>query len=276
MEIILKKKFFCRQWEKCNCNKEKNPPLDSFRIEDPAEIEIDPVFAEKQDSIIWVAGIATVSFTTADSKDAAMTPPDEEVKVESLATLVDASGVAVAVLSQLDPARNLNSRPLRTQHGTLKAEATATLKDLKLILADGTEVPADIVLKDADQDLAFIRVRAESKEAKGLTFPAVDLKDSATANVLDEVFNRAPNVYLSNISAATRKPRVYYRALGATGGSPTFNLEGKLIGVTTTRLLKGKQPAAAIIPAADILPGLEQIKAGRPATDGKAATNSSK
>ena len=243
------------------------------------------VFAEKQDSIIWVAGIATVSFTTADSKDAAMTPPDEEVKVESLATLVDTSGVAVAVLSQLDPARNINSRPLRTQHGTLKAEATATLKDLKLILADGTEVPADIVLKDADQDLAFIRVRADSKEAKGLVFPAVDLKDSAPADVLDEVvtvsrldevFNRAPNVYLSNISAATRKPRVYYRALGATGGSPTFNLEGKLIGVTTTRLLKGKQPAAAIIPAADILPGLEQIKAGRPATDGKAATNSSK
>jgi hypothetical protein len=240
------------------------------------------VFAEKQDSVIWVSGIANLSFTAADSKDAAATPPDEEIKVESLATLVDPSGVAVAVLSQLDPARNVNGRSVRSPRGPVKVEASATLKDLKLILADGTEVPAEIVLKDADHDLAFIRARAGSKEARGASFSSVNLRDSATPAILDEVvcisrmdeiFNRAPNVFSSNINMATRQPRVYYRALGATGGCPTFNTDGKLIGITATRFLKGKQPAAAIIPASDILPGLEQINHAKPAPEGNAAAN---
>jgi hypothetical protein len=174
------------------------------------------LFQAKQDSVIWVTGVATLSFTASDSRDAGMTPPDEEVKVESLATLVDASGVAVAVLSQLDPARNMNNRPLRTSRGPMKLETTATLKDLKLVLADGSEILADIVLKDEDLDLAFVRARAEGGNTNGVVFPALNLKDSVTANVLDEAisitrldetFNRAPNVFASHINMATRKPR---------------------------------------------------------------------
>jgi hypothetical protein len=241
------------------------------------------LFQAKQDSVIWVTGVATLSFTASDSRDAGMTPPDEEVKVESLATLVDASGVAVAVLSQLDPARNMNNRPLRTSRGPMKLETTATLKDLKLVLADGSEILADIVLKDEDLDLAFVRARAEGGNTNGVVFPALNLKDSVTANVLDEAisitrldetFNRAPNVFASHINMATRKPRVFYRAIGATGGCPTFSAEGKLIGITSARLIKGKQAAAAIVPATEILEGLEQIKSNKQSS-GAGSTNAS-
>lgn len=240
------------------------------------------IFQEKQDSVIWVTGVATLSFSAADSKDSGALPADEEVKVDSLATLIDDAGVAVAVLSQLDPSRSMNNRPVRTSRGPLNLVTTATLKDLKLILADGNEVPADIILKDEDLDLAFVRARADSKEAKGVVFHALNLKDSAAASVLDETvsitrleetFNRAPNVFPSYINMATTKPRVFYRALGATGGCPTFNADGKLIGITATRLVKGKQPAAAIVPAADILEELEQVKANKNSAPGTPAIN---
>lgn len=231
------------------------------------------VFAEKQDSVVWISGVATISFTAADSKDAAITPPDEETKVESLATIVDPAGLAVAVLSQLDPARGLNGRTVRTVHGPVKVDAVATLKEVKLILADGTEVPADVVLKDVDLDLAFIRIKPASKEAKGASFPAVDLQDSAPGKILDEVvtvtrldevFNRAPNVFPGYINMITKKPRVFLRATGATGGCPTFTHEGKIIGITAGRLVKGKPSAAAIIPAAEVLEVVKQIKPVKP------------
>jgi S1-C subfamily serine protease len=226
------------------------------------------IFADKQDSVVWVSAVATISFSSAESKDS-ISVPDQESKMESLATIVDTNGVAVTVLSQLDPSRNINGRSVRTANGSVKVEAATSLKEVKVTLADGTEIPADVVLKDINLDLAIIRIQMDSKEAKGATFPAVDLKDSATGKVLDdvvtltrmdEVFNRAPTVYYGQINMITKKPRVFLRATGATGGCPTFNTDGKIIGITSGRFVKGRQPAAAIIPAADVLEVLGQLK----------------
>jgi hypothetical protein len=46
-------------------------------------------------------------------------------------------------------------------------------------MADGTEIPADVLMRDSDLDLAFLRVKAGSKESKGVEFKAVDLKSAA-------------------------------------------------------------------------------------------------
>jgi hypothetical protein len=231
------------------------------------------IFAEKQDSVIWVSAVANITFSSSESKDTPISLPDEEAKVEALATLVDTNGLAVTVLSQLDPSRNINGRSIRTPQGSVKVEASTKLKEVKVTLADGTEIPAEVVLKDLNLDLAIIRINLASKEAKGAVFPVVDLKDSAAGKVLDEVvtltrmdevFNRAPNVYYGQINMVTKKPRVFLRANGATGGCPTFTTDGKIIGITAGRLMKGKNPAAAIIPAVDVLEVLGQVKPASP------------
>jgi S1-C subfamily serine protease len=199
--------------------------------------------------------------------------PDEEAKVQSLGTIIDPTGLVITALSQIDPAGSVNGRTVRTQTGTAKLEAVSVLKDVKITLADGTDVPAEVVYKDTDLDLAFIRVKADSKEAKGLTFPAIDLKDSATGKVLDETvtitrmeetFNRVPNVVLGEVNMITKKPRVFLRAFGATVGCPTFNLEGKILGITAMRLSKGRPLAPALIPAADVLEVMQNIGAAKP------------
>ena len=227
------------------------------------------LFAEKSDAVVWVTGVAKISFSAADSKDGGVNLPDDESKVEALATLVDTNGLAVTILSQLDPARALSGRSLRTAQGPVKVEAVSTLKEVAIVMPDGTEIPAELILKDTDLDLAVLRIKTASKEAKGLVINAIDLKDSATGHVLDEtvtltrmdeVFNRVPNVFVGQVNMVTKKPRVFLRATGATGGCPTFNADGKILGITTGRYVKGKTPAAAIIPAADVLEVLGQIK----------------
>lgn len=230
------------------------------------------IAAEKQDSVIWVLGVAKMSFSVPDSSSPANIP-DEEVKVDAMATIVQTNGLAVTVLSQLDPARAMNGRSLRTSRGPVKVDAVSSLKEIKVVMADGTEIPADLVLKDTDLDLAVIRIKTASKEAKGVTFPAVDLKNSATAEMLDsvvsitrmdEVFNRAVNVIPGHVNMITKTPRLFLRASGATGGCPTFSFDGKLIGITAGRLVKGHQPSAAIIPAADVLEIVEQAANAKP------------
>jgi S1-C subfamily serine protease len=140
-------------------------------------------------------------------------------------------------------------------------------------MPDGTEISAEMVMKDINLDLAVVRIRSLSKEASGMVYHAVDLKDHAEGHILDEVvtiwrepeiFNRMPAVNPGYIGMITKKPRVFLRASGASGDCPTFNMDGKLIGITSGRTKNGKVVEAAIIPAADVLDVVEQSKTQKP------------
>ncbi|MCX6922882.1 MAG: serine protease [Verrucomicrobia bacterium] len=246
------------------------------RSEDDLNAAARKILTNKQDSVVWISAIAKTSFTATGAKDSAMNVPDQESKVEALATIIDPSGLAVTMLSQVDPGRNVSGRSVRTAQGVVKVEASSTLKEVKVIMPDGTEIPAEIVMKDADLDLAFVRIKASSKEAKGVAFQAVDLKDSAPGGILDEVvtisrmdevLNRVPSVARGQINTITKKPHQFLRAGGAIGGCPTFLVNGKLLGITAARLVTGKSPWAVIIPAADVLEIAEQAKNVKPAAE---------
>jgi S1-C subfamily serine protease len=233
------------------------------------------IFAEKQDSVIWITGVAKVSFTTLDSSSGANIP-DEEAKVMAMGTIVSTNGLVVTVLSQLDPSSNVKGQMIRTENGPVKLDATSVIKELKAVMPDGTEVPAELVLKDVNLDLAVVRIKSDSKEASGEVFHAVDLKDSAEGHILDEVatiirmpevFYRVPAITTGRIGMITKKPRVFLRAEGSAPGCPTFNLDGKLIGITAGRTMGGRVVEAAIIPATDVLDVVEQSKKEKPVAD---------
>lgn len=229
------------------------------------------IHAAHEDSVIWISAVAKTSFSS-DGRDAGRNLPDQENKLEALGTLIDPAGLVVTALSAIDPGRVINAR--QSGAGGPRVEASSVLMDTKVIMPDGTEIPAEVVMKDTDLDLAFLRIKADSREAKGVTFKAVDLRDSAKGELLDEVvtlarvdevFNRVSFVATGEINMLTRRPREFLRSGNAVIGCPTFLTNGKLLGITTGRFARGRGPVAAIIPAADVLEIAEQAKAAKPA-----------
>jgi len=231
------------------------------------------IFNEHKDSVVWASAVAKINFTTDDAKGLPFNAPEREQKFEALGTIIDTNGLVVAALSNLDPSKEISGREINTPSGRIKIDAAITLKEVKIIMPDGTEIPADVIMKDADLDLAFLKPKPDAKEAKGVAFKAVDLKNSATGNIadevvtvsrMDEVLNRQPGAQRGQIVGVTQKPRAFLRAVGMDHGCPTFSIEGKLVGITVNHHSKDKPPGAVILPAADVLEIAEQAKNAKP------------
>lgn len=205
-----------------------------------------------------------------------------ESRTEAVGTVIDPSGLTVMSLSAIDPSatmRNMMSSQIRSQIGEFKIDSQ--VKDAKLVLADGTELTAEVVLRDKDLDLAYLR--PVEKPAQPL--PALALTNAATPQVLDQVIclnrlgkvaNRVVAVSVEQITAIVDKPRTFY-VLGQGGssgiGSPVFALNGDLIGIVlmrnvptegesnvTTIFAGGSLPGIMpiVVPTADILEDAKQ------------------
>jgi len=229
--------------------------------EDASQAAARKLLAEKGDSVVWLSAVMKISMTAAGGSDSPMNIPDRERKVESLATIIDSAGLLVTAMSQVDPSREMEGREFNTAKGPVRFDVSVTLKEVKVVLQDGTEIPAEQVMKDADLDLAFFRVKADSKEAKGVTFKTLDLKDDAKVKLSDdaitlsrteEILNRVPAVTRGQVTSITEKPRTFVRATSAQLGCPTFDLQGKLVGVGVSRYMKDKSSVLVVLPAADV------------------------
>jgi hypothetical protein len=144
----------------------------------------------------------------------------------------------------------------------------------KIVLEDGKELPASVVLRDPDLDLAF--VRPDEKPAEPLR--CVDLANASRPEVLDQVVTvsrlgqlarRTHSVALGRIDAVVDKPRTFYVPTPSVStfmslGSPVFALDGKIAGLTVVR--KGKTEAlsisdmvmAIVVSAGDVLDASKQ------------------
>lgn len=229
-----------------------------------------------KDAIVW---LSVLSKTTVSAEGITAPPQEKEDKGEITGTVVDASGLIVTALGGIDKAAMVNGQMVDTPKGRVKLNATSEVKDLKVITADGTEIPADLVMKDADLGLAFIKVRMDSEEAKGVKFASVDLNDSAKGEMLDDCIglgrldqnlNREPSLLTSEITGITTRPRVFYRVVMDSIGCPVFLSSGKLLGISVIRQPKGGagggqfQVAPVILPAADVAKVAAQAKDAKP------------
>ncbi len=222
------------------------------------------ILKKHQDAIVGVKVVAKVSTPGREST--------QEIKVDAVGIVLDAGGLTVASLRIVEPTEVL-SRAIGRQ---LQAEVT----DLKLVLADRTEVDAALVLRDKDLDLAFLR------PTEKLPKPAatVSLADTAQPQVMDTVIGLArtsrtprldPVLSDGRIAAIVDKPRLFYigtaniQNLGA--GSAVFALDGKFIGqMLLQRTTKG-ETWAVIVPAADIAETAKQAPAEAPKSAPKEA-----
>ena len=212
---------------------------------------------------------------------------EKELKIDCTSLVIDPSGLSVTSLTNLNPQNGMGRLRAQGKNGeAIDNSIDCELRGIKMRLPDGTEVPARIVLKDDDLDLAFLAPNEALSDANKKKIAVVSLESVKPVDVLDPIiqlgrtgkdFNYAPAVQLSHIAAVLTKPRTYY--LGATTGlgTPVFNEHGKLAGLVTrfvsgekeasgdalSTALRGQQSAGAnrvILPTADIAKLVDQAK----------------
>lgn len=205
------------------------------------------IFTKNQHAIVTVSIVLKVTYSSSGQSS-----PPQEAKQEATGTVIDPSGLTVLALSACDPAdiyQRMDSR--------YKIETEVS--DLKIMLADGTEIPAEIVLRDKDLDLAYLRPK--TKPASPMT--AVDFTKAAPAQVLDEVValnrlgtaaSRAYSASVERIAAVVQKPRTFYipdsTMSATTMGSPAFLMNGEVVGLFVMRAVSstgGRANLTAII-----------------------------
>jgi Trypsin-like peptidase domain len=231
------------------------------------------IFNKFQHAVVTVQIVAKA--TTANGRSS-------ETKQEITGTVVDPSGLIVLALSACDP-----SEIYRRMSEDYKIEVE--VNDIKILLPDNTELPAEIVLRDKDLDLAF--VRPKTKPASPMT--AVDLSKSGTAQVLDELIvltrlnraaSRAYAASYEHVAAVIQKPRTCYipdtTTTTTTLGSPAFTPDGKVLGLFVMRAVSAtgggglrQNMTSIILPAEDILKGAKQAPEVKPETEKKEEPN---
>lgn len=120
-----------------------------------------------------------------------------------------------------------------------RGDMTVTPTGIKVLFGTDTEgVDAEIIARDTDLDLAWIKIK-EPKQS----YPHIDLADSGPAPKLGarlyvvtrmgKYFDRVPVVREARVAGRTTKPRplIIPDGLGGALGLPVFDAEGKFVGV---------------------------------------------
>jgi len=151
--------------------------------------------------------------------------PPREQRIEVNGTVISASGLTVTTLAGVDPQVQFDA--MRGNQGGRQFELVGVeFKEVKLRLADGKEVPAKFVLKDADHDLAFM---APETAEPGQSYAHVKLDETAEGVVLADYFyvalapkslQRIPLVRGSEIIGIVEKPRRFYLVSDQAVGTP--------------------------------------------------------
>ncbi len=169
----------------------------------------------------------------------------QETKSEVVGTIVDPSGLTLVSLSGTNPSEIMKSIMEQSSgREDMKFEMNSDLGEIKMVLSDGTEIPAKVVLRDKDWDMAFLR----PIERQANPLPFVDLATSYSPKILEEVFvvdrmgktmNNSPSISIFRVKAIANRPRTFFSVEGETSfGSPVFSKDGKIIGINLMRFMK--------------------------------------
>ncbi len=247
------------------------------------------VFDKNKAAVVTVEAVISMSFGGEEGEQPAF----------ANGAVIDPMGLTVVSLALLDPVSMADSM------GELPGEVTSKVVSLKIIGGNGTEIDAEVVLRDKDFGLAFVRPVEKPKES----LPFIDLGAAGKPQVLDmvvvitqlsQVARRAHSVFLERVETVVEKPRTYYvlgqHRMEDVLSSPVFTLDGKVVGFGAMRVVKGKQSGGSqrdnmlvtVVAAADIKDAATHVppigakvneaesKAGTPAPAEDAAGNDGK
>src|SRR5881296_3501778 len=113
------------------------------------------IFKQHQHAVVTVQLVLKNKFSMAGRGGEA-----NESRQDVTGTVVDPSGLTVLSLSATDPGQTLQSMFSSSDEDS-KFKMETELSDIKILLDDGSELPSEVVLRDRDLDLAFIRPKAK-------------------------------------------------------------------------------------------------------------------
>ncbi|MDG0964246.1 MAG: hypothetical protein P8P49_07680 [Opitutales bacterium] len=235
---------------------------------------VSPIFGKKPEStwrtllddhancVTWVS----VTVRLEISAGGRSMPPQEQ-KLEALGTIIAEDGLTVLSLNRVDPTANILSR-IRSPGASVNVNYT----EVMLLMQDGTEVPAKLLLKDVDLDLAFVLpIKERKEEYKEVIFSPVPPQASDTKNplILDEVVSigklkqtlyRQSTLRRGWVNAVITKPRQYFVIENTAPGTPVFNKNGNWLGVVVYKMVGGRPSEVVTLPASDVLEIAEQVR----------------
>lgn len=208
---------------------------------------------------------------------------DESV-LETTGSVIQEDGLIVAALSATDPSEMYNDMFAAFEDDEFKMDVRSEVDEIMIIMGDGKELSAEVVLRDSDLDLVFIR----PKEKADQPFSHLDLSKSPSSAQFDQiavlyrlgkVANRSVTAAFPRVLAVMEKPRRLYvlaswsEMVGWSGtGRPAFTLDGDFLGITVMRSIKiggsglasmfsddENSIAEVVVPAADILESSLQV-----------------
>jgi hypothetical protein len=197
--------------------------------------------------------------------------PEQENKIEIPATVIDGNtGLAVSSYLCANPIERL-----QTQMEERGMTVESQIKDCKMRLNDGKEIPAKVVLKDKDSDLVFFLPEKLENKIPAITMPKEEKKvdifdDVAIISKESKELNYEPEITFSKISAVIKKPRIMY-SIGEMIpqdrlGCPVLDFDkGDIIGILLTKVsqetsLSTTTIPTIVIPIKDITELAKQIK----------------
>ena len=225
------------------------------------------------DAIVGVELVVTVKMKTGDREQ-----PPREQRIEVNGTVLTPGGLTVTSLAAVDPQVAFDAARAGQQNMRGVELVGVDFKEVKLRLADGKEVPARFVLKDADLDLAFM---APETAESGREYPHVKLDETAEGAVLNRYFfvlraaktlQRVPLVRATTIVGIVEKPRRLFILAEQGLAIPVFDPTGRVLGITLQHFANGQSGGIVVLPAADIAEMAKQAVAAQ-ATPAKSAGN---
>lgn len=215
------------------------------------------------DAVVGVELVVTVKVKVGDRE-----MPPREQKVEINGTVISADGLTVTSLAEVDPQMAFEAMSGSQRGGQRPELLGADFKEVKLRLADGTELPARFVLKDQDLDLAFMAPVAEAGARR--TFVHVDLAEAAEGDLLEsytlvgrapKALQRVPVARTTEIMGVVEKPRRLYLMTETSLGVPMFDAAGRVLGITFQHFANSRRTGFVVLPAEDIAEIAKQAQA---------------
>jgi S1-C subfamily serine protease len=217
---------------------------------------------------------------------------DQERKTQCTAAIISPNGLAVTSLTNLNPQKALGKIRINRGGVPTTLELDCQIQEVKYRLFDGTEIPAQVVLKDDDLDVAFLAAQKPLDAATQAKLSVISLADAAPAAEIldatihigraDESMNYIPTLNLGRIIALVTKPRACYMVNQGTLGAPVFDRHGKILGLICCCVRPETEEGAAkpmnipfMLPAADVAKLVPQAeKAAKKAAAEKKAKKS--
>jgi hypothetical protein len=188
--------------------------------------------------------------------------PAQEEHLQANATALDARGLVVMSLSSLEPDRMMSRVMAQQAPPGMEMSMKSESSNLRLRLADGTEVPARVVLRDEDLDVAFLR----PTEPLPAPIPFLDgpvgtpgqLDPLITLQRLGDMASWKVSALFSYVMVVIDKPRTAYFG-GTTPGAPVFDTAGRFVGVNV--MLSRPSRSASGMPMTPNVSGLGGLDA---------------